>query len=106
MEDKKFEKDFIINQMTLVEEDVRYYIDQLESNERFAIISSASIWAFIASLKWSVILNVVIWIPTVIVFYLAIKRIMLTKTIHVKTEKVSYIFLCVFFTFYCTTFRR
>jgi hypothetical protein len=86
VEDKNFEKDFIVSQMTVVEEDVRYYIDQLESNERFAIISSASIWAFIASLKWNIVLSVVIWIPTVIVFYLAIKRIMLTKTIHAKTE--------------------
>lgn len=84
--DTNFTNQFIMSQMTTIEEDVRYYIDQLESNERFAIISSASIWAFIASLKWNVALSIVIWIPAIIVFYLAIKRIMLTKTIHAKTE--------------------
>ena len=84
--DTNFTNQFIMSQMTTIEEDVRYYIDQLESNERFAIISSASIWAFIASLTWNVALSIVVWIPAIIVFYLAIKRIMLTKTIHAKTE--------------------
>lgn len=79
-------KDFIVSQMSVLEEDIRFYIEQLESNERFAIISSASIWAFLATIKWNIVVNVIIWIPTIIVFYLAIKRIMLAKTIHAKTE--------------------
>jgi len=86
MEDKNFTNEFTMSQMNIQEEDVRYYIDQLESNERFAMICSASIWVFISSLKWNVALNVVIWIPAIIVFYLAIKRLMITKTIHAKTE--------------------
>jgi hypothetical protein len=86
MFDKKVSNDFILNQMTIIEEDVRYYIEQIESNERFALISTASIWVFVASQHWNNALSIVIWIPTIIVLSLAIKRILLAKTIHAKTE--------------------
>lgn len=86
MEDKSISNEFTINQMLVVEEDVRFYIQQIESNERLALISSASIWAFVASLQWNNALSIVIWLPTVIVFILSIKRLMLAKTIHAKTE--------------------
>lgn len=86
MVDKKLSDKFILSQMSVLEEDVRYYIDQIESNERFALISTASIWAFVASQDWNNALSIVIWIPVIMVAFLSIKRILLAKTIHAKTE--------------------
>jgi hypothetical protein len=86
MDNKSILNEFTINQMMVVEEDVRFYIQQIESNERLALISSASIWAFVASQQWNSVLSIIIWLPAVIVLVLSIKRIMLAKTIHAKTE--------------------
>ena len=70
MVDKKVSDEFILSQMTVIENDIRYYIDQIELNERFALISTASIWVFVASQQWNNILSIVIWIPTIIVFFI------------------------------------
>jgi len=86
MEDKSIINEFIIEQMMVVEGDVRFYIQQIESNERLALIASASIWSFVATQHWNNVLSIIIWIPTIIVLILSIKRIMLAKTIHAKTE--------------------
>ena len=86
MANKKVSDEFILSQMTVVEDDIRYYIDQIESNERFALISTASIWVFVASQQWNNVLSIIIWIATIIVLILSIKRILLAKTIHAKTE--------------------
>lgn len=46
-------KDFIVSQMTVVEEDVKYYIDQLESNKCFAKGNIIVITAYRPNLnKW------------------------------------------------------
>jgi len=74
MVDKKVSDEFILSQMTVIENDIRYYIDQIELNERFALISTASIWVFVASQQWNNILSIVIWIPTIIVFFYLLKE--------------------------------
>ena len=86
MDNKSIFNECTIYQMIVVEEDVRFYIQQIESNKRLTLISSASIWAFVASQRWNDVFSIVIWLPAVIVLILSIKRIMLAKIIHAKTE--------------------
>ena len=73
--------DYLIEENLKLKEQSLFFLNQIELNESLTLFSSGVIWAFIATTKWNNVLNIIIWLPSLITVAFFLKRIMLSKTI-------------------------
>jgi hypothetical protein len=80
---------YLLQDAHLLNERVRWYLEEQDKLETLGLVASGAIWAFAVSLTWSPALSYLVWVPAIISFALFIKSLLLTAALK---EAFDYIY--------------
>ncbi|MEP7137676.1 MAG: hypothetical protein ABI904_22350 [Chloroflexota bacterium] len=76
------QKQFLITEYVQLKSEIMLCIQGIENTERYALVFSGAIWAWLATQKWNFAFFIVLFIPALLTKLLEIKRRSLAKSIN------------------------
>lgn len=76
------QKQFLMTEYVQLKSEIMLCIQGIENTERYALVFSGAIWAWLATQKWNFAFFIVLFIPALLTKLLEIKRRSLAKSIN------------------------